>query len=69
MSEKKVVTQGGGENLFKVSEYDGWFYVYKAGLGFFSTGTQSIGKTRNMKDALDIVRSYSGHDIEKIEDW
>jgi len=69
MSARRIVTQGGGNNLYKVSEYDNWYYVYEAGRGFFSTGTLDIGKTRSFKDALDIIRAYTGKEIKEISEW
>ena len=58
MSKKKVVVKGGGSNLYYVSEYSSIFYVYK-------NDTQ-IGKTKTMDDALALIKSYSGRDIESI---
>lgn len=52
-NDKRVVVKGGGKNLYKVSEYDGWFHAYKIDVGFISNSSNSIGKTRNRKDALD----------------
>ena len=67
--EKKVVVQGGGKNLFKVSHYDGTYYVYQVIAGFISNDNNLIGKTRSLEDALTLIRSYAGRDIEKISDW
>ena len=61
---KKVVVRGGGENLYYVSDYSGVFYVTKSS-GMF--GKTDIGKARNFDDALAIIKSHSGRDIEKIE--
>lgn len=67
--EKKVVVKGGGKNLFKVSSYDGTYYVYQVNAGFISNENNLIGKTRSLEDALTLIRSYSGKDIEKISEW
>ena len=56
------MAKGGGKNLYNISEYDGWFYAYQ-GDGWFSN---EIGKTRNLKDALDLIKSHSGKEIEEI---
>ncbi len=63
MAKKKVVVKGGGSNLYYVSESSGTIYVYKGGgLG----GDTQIGKTRTMEDALALIKSHSGQDIESI---
>jgi hypothetical protein len=64
--DRKVVVQGGGANLYKISEYDGWFYAYKVDVGFFSNSNRSIGKARSLKDALDLIKSHSGKEIKEI---
>ncbi|HOC85201.1 MAG: hypothetical protein WBK43_09730 [Prolixibacteraceae bacterium] len=69
MEAKKVVVKGGGSNLFKVSYYDGTYYVYKVKVGFISDDKYDIGKTKNFEDALSIIRSYSGKDIDHISSW
>ena len=65
-NHKRVVVRGGGKNLYKVAEYDGWFYVYKVDVGFISDSSASIGKTRSLKDALDLIKSHSGKEIKEI---
>lgn len=69
MSNTKVVTKGGGNNLFKVSEYDRMFYVSMEGLGFFATGAKSLGKAGSLQYALELIKAHTGKDIEKITDW
>ena len=64
MSKRKVVVRGGGKNLYYVSDSSGTFYVKQA--GGWSGGT-SIGQTRSLEDALALIKSHSGKDIEKIE--
>lgn len=68
MEAKKVVVQGGGKNLFKVSNSSGYFYVYKVDVGLFDR-LHDIGKTRSLEDALTLIRSYSGREIDKIAPW
>ena len=65
--KKKVAIQGGAK-YYQVSEYRGTFYVYEFG-GFFGTSSSEIGQTRSFDDALSIIRSYSGKQITKIENW
>lgn len=62
MSKKKVIVKGGGNNLYRVSESSGTIYVYKAG----SWGDKQIGKTKTMEDALALIKSHSGREIESI---
>jgi len=64
MAKKKVVVRGGGDNLYYVSDSGGTVYVYKGSV--WGSGTD-IGKTRSFDDALAIIKSHSGRDIEKIE--
>ena len=63
MSKRKVVVRGGGKNLYYVSDSNGTFYVKQPG----SWGTKNIGEARNLDDALAIIKSHSGRDIERIE--
>ncbi len=63
MAKKMIVVTGGGENLYYVSESSGTIYVYK---GSVWLSDKLIGKTRTMEDALSLIRSYSGRDIEDI---
>lgn len=55
--------------MFKVSSYDGTYYVYQVNVGLISNDNSLIGKTRSLEDALTLIRSYAGRDIEKISDW
>lgn len=63
MAKKKVVVKGGGSNLYYVSESSGTIYVYKGGDW---GGDTQIGKARSMEDALALIKSHSGRDIERI---
>jgi hypothetical protein len=65
-NDRKVVVKGGGKNLYKVSEYNGWFHAYKVDVGFLSNDNRSIGKTRSLADALDLIRSHSGREIQEV---
>jgi len=69
METKKVVVKGGGSNLFKVSSYNGTFYIYKVTVGFITNDNYEIGKTKSFDDALSVIRSYSGHEIDRISTW
>lgn len=64
--DKKVVVEGGGANLYKISEYDGCFYTYKVDVGFLSDSNRSIGNARSLSDALEIIKAHSGKGIKEI---
>ncbi len=63
MGKKKVVVEGGGENLYYVSESSGTIYVYKGAV--WGSDTQ-IGKVRAMRDAIAIIENHSGRKIKSI---
>lgn len=68
MESKKVVVSGGGSNtVFKVSSYGDTFYIYKLE-GIFGT-ERKIGETRSFEDALTLIRSFTGKDVESISNW
>lgn len=69
MEAKKVVVRGGGSNLFKVSCYDGTYSVYKVKVGILTDDKYEIGKSKSFDDALSIIRSYSGREIDHISSW
>ncbi len=64
MSKQKVIVKGGGENLYYISESSGIFYVYK---GHVWSSDTLIGKTRSKSDAISVIRSHSGRDIERMD--
>ena len=64
MAKRKVVVRGGGDNLYFVSDSGGVFYVRKG--GGWGGGTD-IGQAKSLDDALAIIKSHSGREIEKIE--
>lgn len=67
MDIKKVVTKGGRHTVYKVSSHSGTYYIYILE-GVFGRETK-IGETRSFDDALSLIRSYSGSDIDKIGPW
>ena len=64
---KRVVTQGGGDNLFKIVGSK-TLEVYQIKVGAFTDRTSKIGSARNLEDALSIIKSYSGNQIKEIRD-
>jgi hypothetical protein len=61
-TEKKVIVKGGGQNLYSISESSGTFRAYK-GSGY---GRSEIGTASSLKDALSLIKSHSGCDVEQI---
>lgn len=66
MKDRKVVVQGGGQNLYKICEYDGKYTAYKVDMGIFLSSTSRIGTARSLEDALTLIRAHSGREIEEI---
>lgn len=64
--DRRVVVKGGGKNLYKISEYDEWFHAYKVDVGFLSNSNTSIGKARSLGDALELIKSHSGKEIQEV---
>lgn len=64
--DRRVVVKGGGKNLYKISEYNGWFYAYHIDVGFITNSENSLGKARSLGDALELIKSHSGREIEEI---
>ena len=40
--------------------------MYKVDVGFISNSSNNIGKTKSVSDALDLIKSHSGKDIQEI---
>lgn len=64
--DRRVVVKGGGDNLYKISESGGWFYAYHVDVGFISNSNTNIGKTRSLTDAIDLIKSHSGREIQEM---
>lgn len=65
---KRVVTQGGGQNVYKVagsSKLD----IYHIKVNVFIDSRSKIGSARNLEDALSIIKSHSGNQIKEIRNW
>jgi len=63
MAKQKVIVEGGGENLYYVSQSSGWFWVYKGSV--WGSDTQ-IGKVRAMRDAIAIIENHAGRRVKSI---
>lgn len=64
--EYKVVVEGGGRNLYKITEYNGKYHAYRVTVNLLSNDNDSIGKASSLEVALSLIKSHSGEDIEKI---
>lgn len=63
MAKRRVVVRGGGHNLYFVSDTSGTYYVRKGSV--WGSG-MDIGKTKSLADALGLIKTHSGRDIESI---
>ena len=66
---KKVVVNGGGDNLYRVSISGRTHSIDKVSVGLISNSYVNIGKTESLEDALSIIRSHSGCEIDTIKSW
>lgn len=66
-NDRRIVVKGGGKDLYKVSEYGGWFHAFHVDVGFFSDTNLSIGKAKSLLDAISLIKSHSGREIASID--
>ena len=64
---KRVVVKGGGKNLYRISIYAGKYAAQHTSVGLLSNSYKDIGTTRSLEDALSIIKSHSGKQIESID--
>ena len=57
------------DNLYKVGEHDGTYYVYQMDIGFLGDTSNKVGTARSFRDALDLIKAHSGGDNLEIGDW
>lgn len=72
MAKKIVIdTERKRGQLFKVSESGSRFYIYSIAPGFFSNNQKKIGESRNLQDAIEIIKASVEGTVRnvKIEDW
>lgn len=67
--KKKVVVRGGGSNLYRITVSGKAHSVEKVTVNPLSTSYKNIGRTDSLDDALSLIRSHSGQDIESISGW
>ncbi len=64
---KRVVVEGGGENLYRVRESPSGYSVYHVDeVRLLGDKETSIGKTDSIEDAYSLIRSDSGENIKEI---
>lgn len=63
---RRVVVQGGGDNLYSIGEYDGRFTAYKVRVQPLGDSKTSIGTARSLEDAVTLIRAHSGREIKTI---
>lgn len=69
MTYKRVVVKGGGENLYRIYEASGKYWIDSVDVGFISNSYNNIGKTSNLEDAISIIKAHSGKEIDTISEW
>lgn len=65
---KRVVTEGGGQNLYKIVGSSN-LEIFHVKVGTFSDSKNKIGSCRSLDDALSIIKSHSGNQIKNVRDW
>lgn len=65
-SLKRIVVQGGGNNLYQVRISGTDHLVEKVAVGLISNSYQKLGRAESFDDALSIIRSHSGREIQSI---
>lgn len=64
--DAKVVVHGGGANLYRISEHDGWFHAYHVDSSILAFTDRNIGKARTFQGALELIKSHSGKEVKEI---
>jgi hypothetical protein len=63
---REVVVEGDGENLDEISEYSGQFTACKVRVKVIGNERKSIGTACSLEDALTLIRSHSGRQVEHV---
>ncbi|MEI6972519.1 MAG: hypothetical protein WCL44_13505, partial [bacterium] len=65
----RVTVRGGGANLYRITEQDDEYYVEHEHFRLLGPNDRDvIGKTDSKEDAIELIRSSSGEDIEEINE-
>jgi hypothetical protein len=62
-----VVVEGGGANLYEISDSGGRYYSYHVRVHLLSNDRNSIGSATSLDDALALIKSHSGRRIKSID--
>ena len=63
---RRVVVKGGGSNLYEIEETSSRFVAYKIKVGIIMNDRSNIGSARSLEDAIALIRSHSGKEIDRI---
>lgn len=64
---RSVTVEGGGANLYEISEYRGRYTASHVRVGLLSNSRTSIGTGGSLEDALSLIRVHSGKQIKNID--
>lgn len=53
-------------DLFKVSEYNGRFYVYDLDVGIIFTDRKKIGETHSLQDAIELIKASVSGTVREV---
>jgi hypothetical protein len=67
MARRRVVVEGGGANLYEISDSGGRYYAYKIKVGLVFDDRVSLGSCRTLQDAISLVQAHSGRRIRSID--
>lgn len=66
MSTRTVVVEGGGANLYEISDSGGRYYAYHVRVHLLSNDRNSIGSAGSLEDAYSLIKSHSGKQIKSV---
>lgn len=69
MPKKRIVVNGGGNNLYRISGSGSSYYVSQIIVNTFIDDVISVGTAGSFDDALSLIKSHSGHSIKNITNW
>lgn len=67
MGKRRVVVEGGGANLYEISEAEGTFTAYHVRVRLLSNDRLRIGSGRSLQDAIALIQAHSGRRIRSID--
>jgi len=69
MGAKKVVVEGGGQNLYHIAIHGREHTVSHVDVGLLMNDYKTVGRANSLEDALNIIKSHSGQQIKEVRDW